>query len=74
MSLKCPKHDVVLKRKRVLYGFPAAGNHDNVIIGGCCIEPDSKSHGYECPVDKKVYYLDERGNLYLEEDDAEDMI
>ena len=69
-DLKCPVHNVALKKKRIQYGLIEPGmkawDDKNVILGGCCINPDIK-YGYECPVDKIVYYLDLNGNLESEE-------
>lgn len=73
-KLRCPEHDAFLGTKRVMYGLPIPGeNYDDVVLGGCCVSPDSPKYGYECPVGKEVYYLDSDGSLRRDEEEwAED--
>ena len=67
-DLKCPKHNVPLVKKAVLYGYPAlGGDYSNVILGGCCVSNDSPKHGFECPVGEEVYFLDSNGKLVSDE-------
>ena len=63
----CPKHNVPLKKMRVMYGMPdPKSDYSNVILGGCCFSDNSPRFGYECPTDREVYYLDVDSNLYRE--------
>lgn len=69
--LMCPSHNVRLKKKRVMYGLPIPTmDYSDVILGGCDVD-DSKPYGYECPVDGEVFYLDDDGKLYKENEDNE---
>ena len=62
----CPVHGKPLKKKRVLYGLITGEGSRNlpkdVIIGGC-IEREDRKFGYECSLDGKVYFIDEKGQL-----------
>lgn len=55
---QCPEHGNALIKKSVVYGYPIPGkDYSKCILGGCCVSEDSPKHGYECPVDKMVFYL-----------------
>lgn len=68
---KCPVHSVELEKLPVLYGLPIPGHqHDNVILGGCCVTDDDPQYGYRCPQGQEVYFLKD-GHLIADEDLAE---
>ena len=68
-TLVCPKHGAPLKKKRVLYGYVTPDrDYDDVILGGCCVDP-ARKYGYECPVNGAAYYLDSDGKLYTESEE-----
>ena len=59
----CPKHNVPLVKKPIMYGYPISDENNDVILGGCCIDFDSPKFGYECPIEKEAYYLGKDGNM-----------
>ncbi|MBU0467976.1 MAG: hypothetical protein KKF78_03470 [Candidatus Omnitrophica bacterium] len=69
--MKCPNHDVELVKKEIIYGYPASGkDYSNVLLGGCCVMPNSPRYGYECPVDKEVYLMKD-GKLVTEREEED---
>lgn len=72
-SHRCPKHNMVLIRKPILYGYPEPqGDYSKVILGGCCVSDDSPKYGLECPVDQKAFVFNSKGILEPIFDDEDD--
>jgi hypothetical protein len=72
-NFRCPEHNVVLKKKPIMYGLPDPNeDYSGVILGGCCIPFNAKKYGYECPVDGEVYYLEDDEPYFTEDDEEND--
>ena len=52
----CPKHNVPLKGKPILWGMPdPSADLSKYIIGGCLVMDDSPNYGYKCPMGGEIY-------------------
>ncbi len=65
--MNCPEHSTTLIEKPVLYGYiTPEQDTSGYLLGGCVVRQDSPEFGYECPIDKAVFYLKD-GKLVKEE-------
>jgi hypothetical protein len=56
-QVKCPVHNVVMIKKRILWGMPVEPIKKDVILGGCDMPKNAPKYGYICPTENETYYF-----------------